>query len=69
MRLRFGGGLDLVGQGECVVEIWWWLRFCDGGGRGRWMGFVIWKRKAEVIWWSSGERDWCRERATKQKNG
>ena len=46
MRLRFGGGSDLVGQGECVVEIWWWLRFCDGGGRGRWMGFVIWKRKA-----------------------
>ena len=44
--LRFGGGSDLVGQGECVVEIWWWLRFCDGGGRGRWMGFVIWKRKA-----------------------
>ena len=30
MRLRFGGGSDLVGQGECVVEIWWWLRFCDG---------------------------------------
>ena len=35
MRLRFGGGSNLVGQGECVVEIWWWLRFCDGGGRGR----------------------------------
>ena len=46
VRLRFGGGSDLVGQGECVVEIWWWLRFCDGGGRGRWMGFVIWNRKA-----------------------
>ena len=29
-----------------MVEIWWWLRFCDGGGRGRGMGFVIWKRKA-----------------------
>ena len=24
-----------MGQGECVIEIWWWLRFCDGGGRGR----------------------------------
>ena len=36
---------------ECVVEIWWWLRFCDGGGRGRWMGFVIWKRKEQ---WRSG---------------
>ena len=46
MWLRFGGGSDLVGQGEFMVEIWWWLRFCDGGGRGRWMGFVIWKRKA-----------------------
>ena len=33
--LRFGGGLD-----------WRWLRFCDGGRRGRWMGFVNWKRKA-----------------------
>jgi len=33
--LRFGGGSD-----------WRWLRFCDGGGRGRWMGFMIWKRKA-----------------------
>ena len=46
MRLRFGGGSDLAGQGECVVEILWWLRFCDGGEKGRWMGFVIWKRKA-----------------------
>ena len=46
MWLRFGGGSDFVGQGECVVEIWWWLRFCDGGGKGRWMGFVIWNRKA-----------------------
>ena len=55
MRLRFGGGSDLVGQGECAVEIWWWLRFCDGGGRGRWMGFVIWKRKARGDgWWSGG---------------
>ena len=43
---EIGGGSDLVGQGECVVEIWWWLRFCDGGGRERWIGFVIWKRKA-----------------------
>ena len=39
------GGLWLwvtvtVGSG-CAVEIWWWLRFFDGGGRGRWMGFVI----------------------------
>ena len=51
VQLRFGGGLDLVGQGECVVEIWWWLRFCDGGGRGRWMGFVIWKRKARCDGW------------------
>ena len=34
-----------------------WLRFCDGGGRGRWMGFVIWKRKARGDgWWSSGQR-------------
>lgn len=49
VRLRFGGGSDLVGQDECVVEIWWWLRFCDGGGRGRWMGFVIWKRKAREM--------------------
>ena len=63
MRLRFGGGSDLVGQGECVVEIWWWLRFCDGGGRGRWMGFVIWKREARGDgWWSNGQRDGCRER-------
>ena len=49
MRLRFGGGLDLVGQGECVVEIWWWLRFCDGGGRGRWMGFVNGRERPEVM--------------------
>lgn len=24
-----------------MAKIWWWLRFCDGGGRGRWQGFVI----------------------------
>ena len=64
MRLRFGGGSDLVGQGECVVEIWWWLRFCDGGGRERWIGFVIWKRKAR----GDMVEQWP-ERATKQKNG
>ena len=38
-----------------MVEIWWWLRFCDGGGRGRWMGFVIWKRKEQ--WRSGVERE------------
>ena len=45
----WGSGLwlQVVGHGECVTKIWWWLRFCDGGGRGRWMGFVIWKRKAK----------------------
>ena len=72
MRLRFGGVSDLVGQGECVVEIWWWPRFCDGGGRGRWMGFVIWKRKGRgdlVEQWPERWVERERERATKQKNG
>ena len=52
----WGSGLWLwvVGHGECVAEIWWWLRFCDGGGRGGWMGFVIWKRKAKGGGWVHG---------------
>ena len=31
-----------------------WLRFGASGGRGRWMGFMIWKRKAEGGGWVCG---------------
>ena len=52
VRLRFGGGSDLVGQGECVVEIWWWLRFCDGGG---WDFVMVVKEEGGwVLWFGRG---------------